>query len=152
PDKQRKRHARATPRTGGMALCAALILGVIETWCFHSSRLTADPATGPYTVFLLLSAALLCGLGLWDDKFGMHARSKFFWQTAAILPFVCWGRSTASADLFGWHLNFAWLAVPLVLFWLVSCTNFVNLVDGLDGLAGSVGLIVSLAVAVLAWW
>jgi hypothetical protein len=38
------------------------------------------------------------------------------------------------------------------LFWLVSCTNFVNLLDGLDGLAGSVGLIVSLAVAVLAWW
>src|SRR5262249_41257539 len=33
-----------------------------------------------------------------------------------------------------------------------ACSKFVNLVGGLDGLAGSVGLIVSLAVAVLAWW
>jgi UDP-GlcNAc:undecaprenyl-phosphate GlcNAc-1-phosphate transferase len=152
PDKERKLHTRATPRTGGVAVCATLFLGVIELHYLEAASIIADADALRFTTFLVLSAALLCGLGLWDDKFGMRARSKFLWQAAAVLPFVCWGRSTASADLFGWHLNFAWLAIPLVLFWLVSCTNFVNLVDGLDGLAGSVGLIVALAVAVLAWW
>src|SRR5262245_9954777 len=102
PDKQRKRHCRATPRTGGTALCAALILGVVEACCLSSPRFVADVHAGRFTLFLLVSAALLCGLGLWDDKFGMRARSKFFWQTAAIIPFVCWGRSTASAYIFGW--------------------------------------------------
>ncbi len=152
PDKNRKLHSRATPRTGGVGLCAALALGVVEAWGLDVVHIFGDAESARFTAFLLLSATLLCGLGLWDDKYGMRARSKFLWQIVAVLPFVCWGRSTTSADLFGWHLNFAWLAVPVVLFWLVSCTNFVNLVDGLDGLAGSVGLIVSLAVAVLAWW
>src|SRR5262245_24149860 len=152
PDKERKLHSRATPRTGGVAVCAALVLGVLECGFLQVAGFSADVDALRYTTFLLLSAILLCGLGLWDDKYGMRARSKFLCQAAAVLPFVCWGRATTSADLFGWHLEFAWLAIPLVLFWLVSCTNFVNLVDGLDGLAGSVGLIVSLAVAVLAWW
>ena len=42
--------------------------------------------------------------------------------------------------------------MPVILLWLVSCTNFVNLVDGLDGLASTVCLIVALTVAALAWW
>jgi len=151
PDKQRKLHARATPRTGGLALCAAFGLGVAES-CFLPIEALGEPHGERFISSLLLSAALLCGLGLWDDKYGMRARSKLLWQVLAVLPFVLWGRSTTTADLFGWHLDFAWLAVPVILFWLVSCTNFVNLVDGLDGLAGSVGLIVSLTVATLAWW
>jgi UDP-GlcNAc:undecaprenyl-phosphate GlcNAc-1-phosphate transferase len=152
PDKQRKLHARATPRTGGVAVCAALALGVVESGWLHSAGIIADTRTVRFTGFMLLSAALLCILGLCDDKYGMRARSKFFWQAVAVLPFVCWGRATSSADLFGWHVDLAWVAVPVMLFWLVSCTNFVNLVDGLDGLASLVGLIVSLTVAVLAWW
>jgi UDP-N-acetylmuramyl pentapeptide phosphotransferase/UDP-N-acetylglucosamine-1-phosphate transferase len=152
PDKQRKLHSRATPRTGGLAICAALLLGVVEARFWNVAHLGVETETVRFTAFLLLSAVLLCGLGLWDDKYGLRARSKFAWQVAAVLPFVCWGRTTASTVLFGWHLDFAWLAVPVMLLWLVSCTNFVNLVDGLDGLAGTVGLIVSLAVAGLAWW
>jgi UDP-GlcNAc:undecaprenyl-phosphate GlcNAc-1-phosphate transferase len=118
----------------------------------ESAGIIADARTVRFTGFVLLSAALLCILGLCDDKYGMRARSKFFWQAVAVLPFVCWGRATSSADLFGWHVDLAWVAVPVMLFWLVSCTNFVNLVDGLDGLASLVGLVVSLTVAVLAWW
>lgn len=152
PDKQRKLHARATPRTGGLAVCGALLLGVAESVLFQLTGPGADGGAFRFTLCLALSTLLLCGLGLWDDKFGMRARVKFLWQALAVLPFVLWGRSTLSADLFGWHLDFAWLAAPLILFWLVACTNFVNLVDGLDGLAGSVGLIVSASVAVMAWW
>src|SRR4029077_4304583 len=111
-----------------------------------------DAAATRCPAYLLVSSALLCGLGLWDDKFGMGALAKFLWQAVAVLPFVCLGQSTTTAHLFGWSLDFAWLAIPISLFWLVSCANFVNLVDGLDGLAGSVGLIVSLAVAAMAWW
>ena len=152
PDKDRKLHARATPRTGGLAVCGALLLGVAESLLLQLTAPASDGGSFRFTLCLALSTSLLCGLGLWDDRFGMRAGIKFLWQTLAVLPFVLWGRSVASADLFGWHLDSAWLAAPVVLFWLVACTNFVNLVDGLDGLAGSVGLIVSLSVAVMAWW
>jgi UDP-GlcNAc:undecaprenyl-phosphate/decaprenyl-phosphate GlcNAc-1-phosphate transferase len=152
PDKLRKLHERATPRTGGLAVCSALVLGVCEAGWLGSSGLLAEMPHVGGTVWLIVSAVLLCGLGLWDDKFGMSAGAKLAWQAAAVLPFVCWGRTATTANLFGWQLDFAGLAIPIALFWLVSCVNFVNLVDGLDGLAGSVGLIVSAAVAWLAWW
>ncbi len=152
PDQSRKQHARVTPRTGGLAVCGALVLGVCEAAWFNEAGSPFAGGSSRCIAYLLTSSILLCGLGLWDDKFGMGARGKFLWQVVAILPFVCFGQSTTTAHLFGWRLDFAWLAIPISLLWLVSCANFVNLVDGLDGLAGSVGLIVSLAIAAMAWW
>jgi UDP-GlcNAc:undecaprenyl-phosphate GlcNAc-1-phosphate transferase len=164
PDHERKLHTRVTPRTGGVAVCLALVLGVLEwAWICHSGQspnvplLPADSQLPDIpqsnnTFFLMVSAVLLCGLGLYDDKYGMRAGAKFLFQTLAVLPFVCWGQSITNAHVFGVQIHLAWLAVPLCLLWLVSCANFVNLVDGLDGLAGSLGLIVSLAIAALAWW
>lgn len=150
PDKERKLHARATPRTGGPAVFVTVV-GVIAGCHLGGWGWCADEASARYTLLLLISAGFLCALGLWDDKWGMHARRKLILQTAAILPFAVWGRSETTAALFGYQMDFAWLAIPVILFWLVACTNFVNLVDGLDGLAGTVGLIVSVTIAVLAW-
>lgn len=149
PDQERKRHARATARTGGLAVCLTMLAGTAALAWFGYG----DVASGPpsqFTTLLGLSTALLCGLGLWDDKWGLPARTKLTWQVIAILPFVWWGRSTTAINLYGWQFEGALLTVPLILFWLVSCTNFVNLMDGLDGLASTVGLIIALAVAALA--
>jgi UDP-GlcNAc:undecaprenyl-phosphate GlcNAc-1-phosphate transferase len=152
PDAERKRHTRVTPRTGGVAVTLALVLGVLEwAWMVNSGDVPDAPPLSN-TVYLLISALLLCGLGLYDDKYGMRAGPKFLFQTLAVLPFVCWGQAATSAHLFGVYIDLTWLWVPMCLLWLVSCANFVNLVDGLDGLAGSVGLIVSAAIAGLAWW
>ncbi|MBS0261780.1 MAG: undecaprenyl/decaprenyl-phosphate alpha-N-acetylglucosaminyl 1-phosphate transferase [Planctomycetes bacterium] len=152
PDQSRKRHARITPRTGGVAVCLSLLLGVAEWMALSQLGQLPDLPELNRTSYLLLSTALLCGLGLYDDKFGMSAGVKFIFQSLAILPFVLWGQSITNAHLFGVHIQLAWLAVPLCLLWLVSCANFVNLIDGLDGLAGSVSLIASAAIAGLAWW
>ena len=151
PDKQRKLHARATPLMGGVAVFVTLLSVSAECWLAGYAGLADDPQFVRFVAILLGSAGMLCGIGLWDDKWGMRASRKFLLQVLAILPFVCWGRATSGVDLFGWHLELAWLGIPLTLFWLVACTNFVNLVDGLDGLASSVGLIVCLTVAVLSY-
>src|SRR5262249_9741969 len=68
PDKERKLHTRATPRTGGLAVCGALMLGVVEARWLEVVGIIADTDALRFTTFLLLSAALLCALGLWDDK------------------------------------------------------------------------------------
>ncbi|HEY3966784.1 MAG TPA: MraY family glycosyltransferase [Planctomycetaceae bacterium] len=152
PDQERKRHSRVTPRTGGVAVCVALVLGVLEWGWISNSGYVSDVPQMNDNSFLIVSAVLLCGLGLYDDKYGMSAGAKFLCQALAVLPFVCWGQTATNAHLFGVQIDLTWLAVPVCLLWLVSCANFVNLVDGLDGLAGSVGLIVSMAIAALAWW
>lgn len=150
PDQQRKLHSRATPRTGGLAVCLALIAGLTFAMVMEAGA-GVDQASLRFTGMLLTSVVLLCGVGLWDDRWGMRAGPKFCCQVVSILPFVLWGGAVDSVFLFGWQLQTAWLSVPIVLFWLVSCTNFVNLIDGLDGLAGTVSLIVTAAVWLLAW-
>jgi len=149
PDQQRKLHARATPRTGGLALVGTLVVAVVL-----APMLPLGPVAdlGRFSYALVASTTLLCGLGLWDDKFGMRARAKFLGQILAVLPFVIWGRSTTTAAIFGLQIDLDWLALPLAMLWLVSCTNFVNLLDGLDGLASSVAMIIATSVAGLAWW
>jgi UDP-GlcNAc:undecaprenyl-phosphate GlcNAc-1-phosphate transferase len=150
PDQDRKFHLRATPRTGGLALCLTVVTGfTLLAWQRPGWGIAAwQPPS--YVLWLGVTTAFLCGLGLWDDKFGMQARTKFGWQILAILPFATSGGATAGIDVLGWQLEAPAVTIPLILFWLVSCTNFVNLIDGLDGLAGAVGLIAALAVAVMA--
>ncbi len=151
PYKERKLHRRATPLMGGVAVILTLIVGVCEAQQLGQLGVANDGVSAQFPTRLLASAGLLCAIGLWDDKFGMRARSKFLLQSAAILPYVVWGRATTAVAVFGWQLDLAWLGIPLTLLWLVSCTNFVNLVDGLDGLATTVTLIVTLTVGVLSF-
>src|SRR5690349_2340850 len=67
PDQMRKHHARVTPRTGGLAVCLALVLGVCEAGWLSVSNNAMEIASTRGTTFLLISSVLLCGLGLWDD-------------------------------------------------------------------------------------
>ena len=43
-----------------------------------------------------------------------------------------------------------YLSIPLTIFWVISFTNVVNLIDGLDGLAAGVSAIASLTVILVA--
>lgn len=151
PDKQRKLHGRATPLLGGLAVCTGLLLGVAECHLLGYGWLADGGRTAQFTVVLLLSTVLLCGIGLVDDKWGMRARNKFFLQIGAILPFAWYCNTLSSVSVFGWQIDAGGLGIPLTLFWLVACTNFVNLIDGLDGLAGSVALVVAFTVAGLSF-
>lgn len=150
PDRKRKWHCHPTPLMGGVAVLLTLVLGVLECHLLGWGGFGETAHSIKFTIGLLGSATALGLIGLWDDKHGMPASRKFLLQIVAILPFVFLGKQEAPLMLFGWELQPTWAAFPLILLWLVSCTNFVNLVDGLDGLAGSVSLIACLTVSVLA--
>ena len=87
--------------------------------------------------------------GLWDDWSPIRARYKFILQIAATIPFVVLGPSIESLQCLGVRLELGMMAVPFTIFWIVSCANILNLIDGMDGLASSVGLIASATLATL---
>lgn len=151
PDKTRKLHRRATPLMGGVAVILAFGLGLLQCRWLGVDAVEADPRFEHLTLMMALSASGLMLVGLWDDKFGMKAGMKLALQALCIAPYVVWGRETSSVNVFGYHANLALWGGPIMLLWLVACTNFVNLVDGLDGLASSVAGVVTVAVAVLAY-
>jgi UDP-GlcNAc:undecaprenyl-phosphate GlcNAc-1-phosphate transferase len=43
-----------------------------------------------------------------------------------------------------------YFSIPLTIFWVISFTNVVNLIDGLDGLAAGVSAIASITVILVA--
>jgi UDP-GlcNAc:undecaprenyl-phosphate/decaprenyl-phosphate GlcNAc-1-phosphate transferase len=56
----------------------------------------------------------------------------------------------STVRVFGWHIELGLLAGPFTAFWLLGAINALNLLDGMDGLLACVGLILSLAMAVIA--
>jgi UDP-GlcNAc:undecaprenyl-phosphate GlcNAc-1-phosphate transferase len=103
----------------------------------------------PVHGWLLVSASGCCGIGLYDDKYGMRPRNKLLLQIVAALPFVLLGRVINQVGMLDQTIHLGWWGIPITLFWITLCVNSVNLLDGLDGVAGTVGIVVSGTVCVM---
>ena len=131
---ERRSHAVATPRGGGIAIVASALLAF--GWLASVQAL-------PGAVVALLAAGLVlvAGIGWIDDhrplspwlRLGVHAVSAF------LVGFTLWmqGHSPGSA-----MLGFA-ATIVLINVW--------NFMDGIDGLAASQALLVAAGWAWLAW-
>ena len=132
----RKRHARPTPRLGGVAVIAAFLLALGRTGTIDRELV----AIGASVLALTLAGAV-------DDTRGLSAHLRLALQIACSL-FV---------TAFGVRLNLlpgdgAGLAgnVLLSVLWIVGITNAYNFIDGMDGLAGSLGALIALLLGIVA--
>lgn len=140
PDEGHKQHDKATPLLGGLAVICALVLSL---WLFRTSW-------DAETAYVIGAAALMCGLGLIDDKFALRARTKFAGQLAICLPLSLLLTQDSTVHAFGWDIDLGYAMTALVGLWLLTTTNAVNLLDGLDGMVGSVSTSICLTLSGLA--
>ncbi len=139
PDN-RKVHKLIMPRLGGLAISVAFLTAVLA-----SLELTAD------IVGILLGGCLITAVGILDDKYQLPAKVKLAGQIAAAAVLPLFGIQIEWINNpFGGYLYTDHLAVPLTIFWVISFTNVVNLMDGLDGLAAGVSAIASVTVILVA--
>ena len=147
PKDARRMHKKPIPRLGGLAiyggfLCSILIFGQLDETM----------------LCVLLGAAIIVALGIFDDVLALGAKLKSVVQIVAAAIPVCIGdlqiglftNLNPLSDTPFVHLGI--LAVPATIIWIVGITNAVNLIDGLDGLAvgvSSIAAITMLAVALL---
>jgi UDP-GlcNAc:undecaprenyl-phosphate GlcNAc-1-phosphate transferase len=98
---------------------------------------------------LLPPAGLVFFIGLLDDVLNLSATAKLLGQVIACLMAAVLGHIYAPESFtFGSSSSVfsqPWASVMICTFWLVVCTNAINLIDGLDGLAAGVGLMGALA-------
>lgn len=140
--EQRKVHSKIMPRMGGLAVFLAFALTVLMT------QQLDDRIIG-----LLVGGLLIVLLGILDDTRGLPAKVKLLGQiaaAAAVIPFgiqVEFITNPISGQMI--HLG-AW-GIPVTIFWIISVTNAVNLIDGLDGLAGGTSFIAALTLAAVTW-
>ena len=135
PDN-RKVHKKIMPRLGGLAIYIAFMIG-----CVASMEITWD-------IFgILLGGTLIVALGVADDVYQMPAKVKLLGQIAAACVLVIFDiRIEWVNNPLGGYFYLDMLSIPFTIFWVISFTNVVNLIDGLDGLAAGVSAIASLTV------
>ena len=121
---ERKVHANPIPRIGGIAFGLAALLSIFF-W------VPQDPIITP----VLVSALIILGFGIWDDRANLNYRIKLIGQLLAVFVVVVIGHIRFEQIPFFFAEEAPlWLTVPLTIVFLVGASNAVNLADGLDGL------------------
>lgn len=135
PDN-RKVHKKIMPRLGGLAIYIAFMAGAIA-----SLEMTWD------IIGILAGGTVIVIIGILDDKYQLPAKVKLLGQIAAACVLVFFDiRIEWINNPFGGYYYLDLLSIPLTIFWVISFTNVVNLIDGLDGLAAGVSAIASVTV------
>jgi UDP-GlcNAc:undecaprenyl-phosphate GlcNAc-1-phosphate transferase len=136
----RRIHVNPTPRVGGIAMAAGVLLA-LALWGHF------DRAMQAYFAGL----SVLAVFGVWDDRAELGAGAKFLGQAIAVLLAMLWGGVRVVAITGAERLPLPeWVSAPLSFLFLIGATNAVNLADGLDGLAGGMSLLCLAALALLA--
>jgi UDP-GlcNAc:undecaprenyl-phosphate GlcNAc-1-phosphate transferase len=150
PDGWRKVHARPTPVAGGLVLLGAAGGAAAVAFLVPSPLGTAMDEQALPLLGLLLGAAVICLVGLADDRGLLRGRHKLVGQLLAALVVVEFGVVVHSVRVFDVTIELGVLAVPLTVLWLLAAVNSLNLIDGMDGLLSCVGLLIALALATMA--
>jgi UDP-N-acetylmuramyl pentapeptide phosphotransferase/UDP-N-acetylglucosamine-1-phosphate transferase len=140
----RSSHKEPTPRLGGVAMAAVITAALLA-----ASAYLPDEA-GARLLPLVLTAAVISIVSLFDDLYGLPAPLRLAVQIAAAILIVwalgplrtvkipgfalLWDLPVGPIALVGWLL-------PIL--WLVGFTNAFNFMDGIDGLAGAQALVCS---------
>jgi UDP-GlcNAc:undecaprenyl-phosphate GlcNAc-1-phosphate transferase len=151
PLDSRRVHTNAVPRLGGIAIFAACGLA-LATLPFFSNLLTESLRPHTREMFIvLIPAALVLLLGIYDDLRGTNATVKFIMLgLIASLFYAMGGRIEVLAIPFVGSVHFhPAIGFFITVFWLVGISNAFNLIDGIDGLAPGAALFSSLVILVV---
>ena len=132
--EDRKVHEKETPTMGGVAIYAALLIGIGAYLLTSGHRLTGD------LVGIMLGATVVLIFGVVDDIRGMSPFAKLFGQVLSAGVLVVMGVQIQNIHIPGTSVISLSpeLSVVVSLVWVVAFMNIINLIDGLDGLAAGI--------------
>jgi len=135
----RKVHKSPTPRLGGLAIAAAVVLASIAAYFLGGSVSPVHALTASRFAVVLASAAFLLLVGFADDLFDIPSQFKLIALLAAAAA-VCGSGLLIDTIGFGGSaaLPLGMFAWPLTILWIAGITVSINFIDGLDGLAGGI--------------
>lgn len=139
---ERSLHTRPTPRTGGVAIAAAIAVGVL----FALFWLEADMGR---LAWLGAGGLLVAGISFLDDRLDLSPALRFVVQVLVAALLVNTGFSITHVDLPG--VSFVLegtVGVAVSGLFIVWMMNLYNFMDGMDGFAGGMSVI---GFATLGW-
>ncbi|MCK9621479.1 MAG: glycosyltransferase family 4 protein [Methylobacter sp.] len=142
----RSSHVVATPRGGGLAVVIVFLLII-----GGASLVGSLVINQTYIMGLVLSGALVAGVGFWDDRQSIQARWRFMVHFGAAAWGLYWLGGLPPIIFFGYIVNLGWAGQVIGLLYLVWLLNLYNFMDGIDGLAGIEAITVCCSGALMAW-
>jgi UDP-GlcNAc:undecaprenyl-phosphate GlcNAc-1-phosphate transferase len=91
------------------------------------------------TIGILLCATSIFALGLYDDIREVKPYVKFIFQVILTIIIILFGLKIKM-------IPFAYIAIPLTVFWIVGITNALNILDNMDGLSCGVSFVASICI------
>jgi UDP-GlcNAc:undecaprenyl-phosphate GlcNAc-1-phosphate transferase len=126
-------HSIPTPRLGGLAMLAGILVGLVM-----ASRLQflEDVFDNPRPVIgIAVAAVMVCALGVADDIWDLDWMTKLAGQVLAAFVMASQGVQLYQLPIDGVVLGSDRVWLGLTVLTVVVAMNAVNFVDGLDGLA-----------------
>ena len=173
PDNKRKLHTNAIPLIGGVAVFTSTLFAVtFVTWLsinyqalflkwsspidslifsdFQQLVVSVRPADKWELFGLLIGSTIILAVGVLDDRFAIRGRQKLIGQFIAATVLIFFNYHFDQVTFAGFTINFDVFSIVFVYGWVLAAVNSVNLLDGADGIAGSIGIVMSVALGVMA--
>jgi len=132
-------HKTATPKLGGVGIFLSFLFGYM-LFGEQSVRMNS----------ILIGSFIIILSSIVDDINPIKATHKLLAQIVAACVIVFYGGILLDViTAFGYTFDFGILAYPITIFFIVACTNIINLIDGLDGLSGGICTIFYITIAII---
>lgn len=129
---ERRSHAVATPRGGGIAIVATVLLGT-------AAGAMVWPAAVVGLAVFAAGLLLVAGIGWWDDHHPLPAIRRLMVHMLA----------SALLAALVWHATGSIVQAVLLFFVATALINLWNFMDGINGIAASQAVIAALAIAAI---
>jgi UDP-GlcNAc:undecaprenyl-phosphate GlcNAc-1-phosphate transferase len=149
PDSHRKLHRHPVALGGGVVAFLSTLGVSLPLLLLRRDVAPTLQSSGDDLIGLLLAGTIVMLVGVVDDAVGLRGRQKLLGQIVACSVLILCGLVIERLQFFGWTVELGLLSIPVTLVWLLAAINAINLLDGINGLAATVGIIDSLAIAVL---
>ena len=142
----RSLHTEPTPRSGGLAILAAVCLcGIAAVYWLGRASNSSD-------LWIALSVLLVAGVSYIDDRVTLPSGIRFVVHILAAALLVSSGFAISRLELPGLDLSLPyWFGVVFTLVFVVWMLNLFNFMDGMDGFAGGMAVFGFGVFAAMGW-
>lgn len=140
----RSSHSVPTPRGGGLAIVAVLLVMFVVMPMFY-------PDLEFYAWLIVGACAPVALIGLWDDFHHVAARWRLLIHFVSLSFAVIYLGKMPAISLFGYSYEPGFLVAAAAVLSMVWLLNLFNFMDGIDGIAAMEVITAGIAIALLSW-
>ncbi len=141
---ERSSHQTPTPRGGGMAIIASLIIGLLLI-------VFVSPEFWKTGVVLILSTAAVAFIGFLDDHGHVNSLGRLAVHFSAAIAMVFCATGLPALTVFDLTVDFGWFGSVLAVIAIVWLLNLNNFMDGIDGIASVQSILMALGMMACLW-